>query len=345
MIVEEKTDDDNDKYNYTKTIDFFNKNISELPSDLDLNKIKKLDISNNNFVVLPEMPNLIELYCSNNKLESLLYGQYNNSQGLHNIKKLNCSDNKLTTIPEMPNIVELFCNNNYITSLPESLSNLTVLYCGMNPDMISLPEDLSNLVKLDINGNKKIKSLPDMPKITELDISYTNIETLSYMPKLHSLYANYSLFSELNSNNKNSPELSRINYKEMKTDNDNDNDKQSKKTTIIPQKEEKEEEVPETQLVSSSSVQYGPVDLPNVELLKPSNVARTRRDLVEPSSSRILGPLFQTYDNSRRYFRTRSSRVTPIGGRKTRKYKRRKLKSKKKRGNKNKNKTKTKKRK
>ena len=59
------------------------------------------------------LPNLLELYCSNNKLTSLT-----DNMNLPNLRRFNCSDNKLTSLPlcilNFKNLLVFTYNNNEI---------------------------------------------------------------------------------------------------------------------------------------------------------------------------------------------------------------------------------------
>jgi hypothetical protein len=100
-----------------------------------LDRVKMIDISNNNIDVLPDniiLPNVIEFYCSNNKIKKL------NNMKMENLKILDISNNKIETIPNLvfPNLKVFFCFNNNLTNFPLTIlewRSLRNIYYENNP--------------------------------------------------------------------------------------------------------------------------------------------------------------------------------------------------------------------
>jgi hypothetical protein len=76
----------------------------------------KLDLSNLNLTVLPELPDtLTRLYCENNQLTVL-------PELPDTLTYLKCENNQLTVLPELPDtLTYLSCRNNQLTVLPLKL--------------------------------------------------------------------------------------------------------------------------------------------------------------------------------------------------------------------------------
>ena len=126
-----------------------------------------LDIRNLGLRSLKEVniqEDIIELYCSHNKIETL--------EGLE----------------KYVNLTELYCGKNKIKSLEgiEKCINLTYLDCGRNElETLEGIEKCINLTKLDCSNNK-IKSLEGIDKcvnLTELYCSNNKLKKLKYCPE------------------------------------------------------------------------------------------------------------------------------------------------------------------
>ena len=133
------------------------------PVDVDYASITKLNLSNKQLDVLPDLSmyiNLRVLYCWNNKLTSLdnlpsslkeLYCWRNNITSLdkipHGLLKLYCSFNNLTSLDNLPyGIKKLVCNYNQITSLNNLPQSLELLNCWYNPLIYNFKPTLTNIL-------------------------------------------------------------------------------------------------------------------------------------------------------------------------------------------------------
>lgn len=165
---------------YDRTENYAMRNIKCLPCNMS-DSLKVIYCSCNNIEEITKLPiDLVELYCSFNKLIKLpntmpynltiLQCFYNCLTSLpnilpNNLRILGCYNNKLTHISYLPDsLVELDCSNNKIVSLPDKLpSSLTILCCR----------------------NNKLRSLPELPiGLTTLECDYNDLTMLPILPNL-----------------------------------------------------------------------------------------------------------------------------------------------------------------
>jgi hypothetical protein len=125
--------------------------LPELPDGLEV-----LSCKQNQLTSLPSLPDGLEvLFCHENQLTSL--------PTLPNrIQYLSCEQNQLTSLPTLPEgLRELGCEQNQLTSLPELPDHLQVLNCSVNQltSLPPLPDGLRNL----LCGYNQLTSLPTLP--------------------------------------------------------------------------------------------------------------------------------------------------------------------------------------
>lgn len=127
-----------------------------------LKNLGTLDISNNKFTALPDLPTTIRsLNYSYNPLTALP----TDLSGLEKLYDLSCADIGLTELPKLPESLEyLVCSGNELTDVDEisSLSELYVLDCSDNniAELPALPEYLNELCC----WNNQLTALPTLPK-------------------------------------------------------------------------------------------------------------------------------------------------------------------------------------
>jgi Leucine-rich repeat (LRR) protein len=172
-------------------------NLTELPDLRRFNKLKELDIVNNNITGILDITsnvtdNLMRLSCFNNqiteiknlpsKLERLDCSQ-NLLSKLDNLpsdlKYLNISFNNFSILPNLPNTLKtLHCHNNQlknISSLPNELHNFTC-FNNQIEEIYSLPDSLDFIYC----GNNLLKDLPNIPdKLSLLNFDNNQIKRLS----------------------------------------------------------------------------------------------------------------------------------------------------------------------
>lgn len=133
-------------FNY-KNYDNYLNQVSEIPSTLELKKLKHLDLSNNPIAKIPTSFNLDNLeylgFHIHNSLESNLDLSSSKFKGLTNLKTLDLSGNQITNLPK---------------------------------DIFS---ELENLTTLNLEGNALLSSLDSkifekLTKLEKLDLKYTN---------------------------------------------------------------------------------------------------------------------------------------------------------------------------
>jgi hypothetical protein len=146
-----------DKSDHLSIIDLKIHSLPPLPDTL-----KNLFCEQNQLTSLPPLPKgLIRLYCARNQLTSLpqlpdtltyLYCEQNQLTSLpplpDGLRELSCEQNQLTSLPTLPEgLRELSCEQNQLTSLPELPEKLRYLHC-FNNQLTSLPELPDTLIGL-----------------------------------------------------------------------------------------------------------------------------------------------------------------------------------------------------
>jgi Leucine-rich repeat (LRR) protein len=90
---------------------------------------------------------------------------------------LNCGGTKVTTIPDtLTNLTTLYCWNTKVT-IPDTLTNLAKLSCS-NTKVTTIPDTLTNLTKLYCSYTK-VTTIPDtLTNLTTLYCGGTNVTTI-----------------------------------------------------------------------------------------------------------------------------------------------------------------------
>lgn len=152
--------------------------LGNLPNGLEV-----LNCNNNNLRELSGTGDLVELYCSNNKLEQII-------DSMPQLRHLNCSRNKLSNLPKIESIKVLNCSHNNISYIPRwqylrqlscsynqiniisMLRNLHVLDCRFNPVVLLSGLDSLRILKTEGTGitPKDVEKL----NIPALNVSYGN---------------------------------------------------------------------------------------------------------------------------------------------------------------------------
>ena len=121
------------------------------------NPLKKLDITNNRFIRLENIPDSVEfLNCSYNSTINLNFGLPKE------LKILNCSNCYLTKLDNLPyGLKELTCSSNQIDSLDNLPCGLNILYCRENKItyLDYLPDSIEILF---VGANKSLKNLDNL---------------------------------------------------------------------------------------------------------------------------------------------------------------------------------------
>jgi len=175
----------------------FNSNLIELVcnnnliKDLDisyLNNLKRLDISNNLLTNVFNSHKLNILNCSNNKITNILssvfliklYSDNNKLESITNMPnliKLDTDHNKLTNIINCDKLQELYVNNNLLVSIPNNLTNITILHIRNN-NINRLPY-FSNLQEL-VADYDKLTQMSKEYKISTSSVDKNNIMTIIF---------------------------------------------------------------------------------------------------------------------------------------------------------------------
>jgi len=173
-----------------KKLDFKNKSISKLPSEIcALTNLEELDLTCNHLTALPKdfskLENLVSLKLGSNNFDEV-------SSAIFNLKKLESLDfesNQIKTMPKeignLTNLIHLSFYHNQLHQVPEELGNLTQLKeLDLSSNSLThLPATIGkliHLVYLNIWSNKiedvpeAIKALPHL-KDFELHISQSNL--------------------------------------------------------------------------------------------------------------------------------------------------------------------------
>lgn len=196
------------------------KNISNLTGIEYINRINRLDISNNPITTLNKLPpscttliirncgiislptavltpsNLQELDISNFSSNTLNSPISNFNALPVNITSLNISKCNYTSFPSLPQFIKtLNINDNAITMVSTLPDSLTIFNCRNNL-ITNLPVLPSKLTSLNCSNNK-ISSLPVLPsKLTSLICSNNNISSLPNLPSdLLTLDCNFNKIS------------------------------------------------------------------------------------------------------------------------------------------------------
>jgi len=119
---------------YVTHIYLNNMGLTEIPDLSKFTKLKYLDCSYNNLIVLPNLYDPLQyLDCSFNNL--FILPKLNKK-----LIKLNCCNNKLLSLPKLNKYLKiLFCRNNELTTLPKLNNNLVIISCTHNK-LIKLPD-------------------------------------------------------------------------------------------------------------------------------------------------------------------------------------------------------------
>lgn len=161
-----------------------NNTLASVPASLlQLNKLKKLNLSHNRINCLPNVsqwsPSLSMVDLSSNSLVSIPASLLQ----LSKLEKLNLSRNRINCFPDVPqwspslSMVDL--SNNHLSSLPMNISasGLTTLYLGCNRfDSVPLCIcTFTTLTCLELSGNPNLKKLPyEMCMLAKLKELYLN---------------------------------------------------------------------------------------------------------------------------------------------------------------------------
>ena len=193
-------------YNKLKHLFLGDNKLTNLNDITKFKSLETLDINNNLFIELPQLPNTLnELCCQSNKLTMIkshrnlqkLDCAFNNIQKIEELPKLEllvCNDNKLESIPPFSSLKKLVCNNNMIKII-HNYSSLTYLNCIKNN--ITSITDIGNIEDLLISYNP-IDNLPtNLPKIKYLEIIDTNIRKLYFYTSLKEVYSSVNQLTHM----------------------------------------------------------------------------------------------------------------------------------------------------
>jgi Leucine-rich repeat (LRR) protein len=173
--------------------------LTRLPSLLRFTNLKDLDISNNQLVELPELPEGLEaIWCYNNHLthlppfpESLrhLYAHGNHIETVtcfpRKMHIISLHHNHLQTLPTLPQELDSFhCEHNRFQRLPPLPENLRHLYCYDNP-LNELPAHLPPQLKHLYCQRTNLQSIPRLPSLLiKLNISHSPVTRIENLPPL-----------------------------------------------------------------------------------------------------------------------------------------------------------------
>jgi Leucine-rich repeat (LRR) protein len=175
----------------------FLKTLTRIPSLKRFTHLKDLDLSNNQLVELPELPDCLQaLWCYNNCLthlpglpESLshLYAHDNEIETVtrfpHHLQFLSLHHNQLQSLPTLPEtLVSLHCENNRMERLPPLPANLRHLYCFDNP-LKELPTPLPTQLRHLYCQRTHLTSVPWLPSdLLKLNISNSPVTRICNLP-------------------------------------------------------------------------------------------------------------------------------------------------------------------
>lgn len=133
-------------------LDIHNSNIIHVPSLEHIQDLQLLNVSMNPLIELPDALNQVQMFnCDSCNLYQL--------PQLANITNLYCDNNKLSRLDGIGNqLIYLSCQNNEITRIPDNLEQLETLICDNN-QLQYIPSGLDNILKISIQFNQ----LTDVP--------------------------------------------------------------------------------------------------------------------------------------------------------------------------------------
>lgn len=159
------------------------------------NNLKYLDCSNNNisYINLDSLPEVIELDCSFNIVNNIIYPDN------LKLKVLNCRNNNLSElqIPELTILQTLNCSYNLIDSL-NLINSLKILDCSNNfIDSLNLNESLKIL---DCSNNEmSVLDLTTQPQLEFINCSYNELKDLNFSDcnEVDTIICSYNQLEEL----------------------------------------------------------------------------------------------------------------------------------------------------
>ena len=146
-----------------------NSNLNHIPNLTEMKVLETLDISNNDLIELPHLPNTVtELIFRENNITCV-------EIDMSNIIRFDGSFNKLRKLPTLNNARRIMLNNNEITTLECVYPKVEEFICNDNP----------------------LIQLPEMPNIHSIDCSNTKISFIFDLITLHHLTCNNIFINEL----------------------------------------------------------------------------------------------------------------------------------------------------
>ena len=169
-------------------LDYFNED--ELDSFLKNSKVKELNLSKSELMVLPEAIGKLSSLKTLNLMDNELTTLPESIGNLSSLKELHLCDNPLTTLPEsignLKSLQRIDLDWEKITYFPKSMSNFTFLKelnLSYNK-LTTLPESIGNLKSLKTLYlyHNKLKTLPEsignLKSLQMLDLSSNKLKTL-----------------------------------------------------------------------------------------------------------------------------------------------------------------------
>jgi Leucine-rich repeat (LRR) protein len=152
------------------------KKITVFPNLIKFNKLRVLNLSNNDITTFPILPETLEEVSLNSNKITTIKGFPTN------LKSLNLSNNKIRVLPSLPNLLEkLYVTNNKLQFLPKLPKNLIVLMCSDN-ELTYIPE-LPYGIETLLCSNNLLTYLPFLPETLKyLFCSYNCLITLPVLP-------------------------------------------------------------------------------------------------------------------------------------------------------------------
>lgn len=135
----------------------------------------RFSCQHNQITILPQLPTLLELDCSNNLLTDL-FVDFNTAFEIGT--RLNCSNNQLNLLSDLTFVQYVNCSDNRLNNLIYSFnSEINALDCSRN-QITALPYFSNRVVNFNLSNNP-IACLPPSPQtLTILNISNTNIHCI-----------------------------------------------------------------------------------------------------------------------------------------------------------------------